>query len=94
MATVYIPSLLRDLTGNVEQVQVDIPAGNKMSVREVLDVLEKSYPGMRARLLDDQGDLVPHLAVFIDGESAGMGLMAKLGADNELFFLAPIVGGG
>ena len=62
-------------------------------MREVLDLLEARYPGMKARLLDDEGDLVPHLAVFIDGESAGMGLLAKLGTDNELFFLAPIVGG-
>lgn len=93
MATVHIPSLLRDLTGNAEQVQVDIPGGRKMSVMEVLDVLEAKYPGIRGRLLDDQGNLVPHMAVFIDGESAGMGLLAKLGADNDLYFLAPIVGG-
>ncbi len=93
MAMVHIPSLLRDLTGNADQVRVDIPEGESKSVREVLDLLEGSYPGMKARLLDEQGDLVPHLAVFIDGESAGMGLLAKLGADNELFFLAPIVGG-
>ena len=93
MATVHIPSLLRDLTGNVEQVQVDIDEGETLSVRKVLEQLEGRYPGMSARLLDEQGDLVPHLAVFIDGESAGMGLMAKLGPDNDLYFLAPIVGG-
>ena len=93
MATVFIPSLLRDLTGNAEQVQVEIPDGETLSVRKVLELLEERYPGMSARLLDEKGDLVPHLAVFIDGESAGMGLTAKIGPHNELFFLAPIVGG-
>ncbi|MCZ6472322.1 MAG: MoaD/ThiS family protein [SAR324 cluster bacterium] len=93
MATVHIPSLLRDLTGGAEQLQVDISEGERITVREVLDGLEQRFPGMRARLLDAQGELAPHLAVFIDGEQAGMGLMAKVGAENDLFFLAPIVGG-
>lgn len=93
MATVHIPSLLRDLTGGAEQVRVDISEGERMTVREVLEGLERRFPGMRARLLDAQGELVPHIAVFIDGEQAGMGLMAKVGAENDLFFLAPIVGG-
>jgi hypothetical protein len=94
MATVHIPSLLRELTQNAEQVEVDIPPGEKMSVREVLDRLDERFPGIKARLLDEtSGELVPELAVFIDGEPAGLGLLAKVQQEDAIFFLAPIVGG-
>ncbi len=94
MTTVHIPALLRDLTGGAEQVHVELPAGETVSVRELLRTLEQRHPGLRARLIDPAtDDLVPHLAVFIEGEPAGMGLLAKVGSEDNLYFLAPIVGG-
>ena len=95
MATVHVPSLLRDLTAGEEQVSVDIPSGQTMTVREVINSLEGRFPGIQERLLDPESkDLVPHLAVFIDGDPAGLGLMAKVHGEDNVFFLAPIVGGG
>ncbi len=95
MATVHVPSLLRDLTAGEEQVEVDIPAGQTMTVRDLLNTLERRFPGIQERLLDpDSNDLVPHLAVFIDGDPAGLGLLAKVHGEDNVFFLAPIVGGG
>ncbi len=94
MATVHIPSLLRGLTGNAEQVDVDIAPEETRTVREVLDHLEERFPGIAGRLLDpESGELVPGIAVFIDGAPAGMGLLAKVREEHSLFFLAPIVGG-
>ena len=94
MTTVHIPSLVRDLTGGAEQVDVDLAPDEKLAVREVLVRLEERFPGLAGRLLDQEsGELVPGLAVFIDGEPAGMGLLAKVGRQDSLFFLAPIVGG-
>ncbi len=94
MTTVHIPSLVRNLTGGAEQVEVDIAPGEKLSVREVLAQLEERFPGLAGRLLEQEsGELVPGLAVFIDGEPAGMGLLSKVGQEDSLFFLAPIVGG-
>ena len=92
MTSIYIPAPLRDLTGGAEQVEVEISPDQSRTVREVLAELEILHPGLEDRLLSD-GDLAPGLAVFIDGEEAGMGLMAKVREGDQLYFLAPIVGG-
>jgi len=94
MATVHIPSLLRELTQQAEEVEVDIPAGERLTVRELLARVDARYPGVTARLVDgESGELVPEFAVFIDGEPAGMGLLAKVAHEDAVYFLAPIVGG-
>ena len=94
MTTVHIPSLVRDLTGNAGEVAVEIPAGEKMAVREVLLRLEERFPGITARLTDEAGGgLMPGLAVVINGEQAGMGMLAKVSQQDDVFFVAAIVGG-
>ena len=48
--TVRVPTALRSLTGGADEV---LCAGE--TVREVLGELERRFPGMRARLVDDKG---------------------------------------
>ena len=64
MAEVWVPALLRDLTGGQERVSA---AGE--TVREVIDALEERYPGMRERLCED-GRLRPNIAWWSTGRSA------------------------
>ncbi len=92
MASVHIPALLRGLTGGADEVGVDIADGESLTVREVLRRLEQRFPGLTAALVEGEG-FVPGIAAFIDGEPAGMGLMAKVRPADNLYFLAPIVGG-
>jgi MoaD family protein len=47
---VRIPTPLRTLTSGKDEVE----AGGK-TVREVIDDLERNYPGLRDRLCDDKG---------------------------------------
>jgi len=47
---VRIPTPLRTLTQGKDEVQA-----SGATVREVLDDLERSYPGIRERLCDDKG---------------------------------------
>jgi len=47
---VRIPTPLRTLTSGKDEVE----AGGK-TVREVIDDLERNYPGLRERLCDDKG---------------------------------------
>ena len=49
-ATVRIPTPLRTLTGGNDEVKAE-----GATVGDLIDNLEKSYPGMRERLLDDKG---------------------------------------
>jgi molybdopterin converting factor small subunit len=87
MVTVYIPPLLRDLTGGVAQCQ--LAAG---SVRQIVAQLEERYPGMLERLCERDA-LRPGLAVSINGTVSRAGMAGKVPEDAELHFL-PAIGGG
>ena len=87
MATVYIPTLLQQLTGG--RSAVDVAGG---TVRDVIDSLEQAYPGLRERLLE-RGRLRPNISVAVDGEIAPMGLLEPVGPASEVHFLAAIKGG-
>lgn len=88
MATVWIPSLLRDLCGG-ERI-VTVPG---RSVRQVIDNLEGCCPGIRDRLIED-GELRPDLAVSIDGETTQIGLLAVVADESEVHILPALGGGG
>ena len=87
MPTVYIPSLMQSLTGGKQTVQVE-----GSTVRQVVEALEQSYPGMRARLVES-GRIKPNISVAIDGEVTTLGMLQKVGENSEVHFL-PAIGGG
>jgi molybdopterin synthase sulfur carrier subunit len=87
MPLVWIPSLLRELTGGAEQATV--PGA---TVSAVLDELERRFPGIRDRLCD--GDrLRPGMAVTVDSQVSRLGLRQPLADKSEVHFL-PAIGGG
>ncbi len=87
MATVWIPALLRDLTGGQAQVEV---AGQ--TVQQLVMALDARYPGIRARLCE--GDtLLPGLAVKVDGRVGRLRLREPVGPQSEVHFLQAIEGG-
>jgi molybdopterin synthase sulfur carrier subunit len=87
MARVWIPPLLRDLTGGQETAHV--PGA---TVGQVIEALEQQFPGVRERLCAG-GVLRPGLAVTVDGQVGRFGLMEAAGPDSEVHFL-PAIGGG
>jgi sulfur-carrier protein len=87
MALVWIPPLLRDLTAGSETANV--PGAN---VGQVIEALEKQFPGVRGRLCPD-GMLRPGLAVVVDGQVGRFGLLEAAGPDSEIHFLPAIAGG-
>jgi len=87
MPTVWIPSLLRDLTGGQETVTV---AG--ATVRQVVEALDRHFPGMRARLCDANG-LRPGIAVAVDTQVVRLGLSQPVGEHSEVHFLPAVAGG-
>jgi len=87
MAKVWIPSLLRDMTGGLSEF--DVPGE---TVREIIDRLDDIHPGIKDRLCQD-GRLRPNIAVVIDGVTSRQGLRAKLGDSSEVHFVPAISGG-
>jgi molybdopterin synthase sulfur carrier subunit len=87
MPQVWIPSLLRDLTGGRETVVVP---GSR--VGDIIDELERHYPGTKARLCDANG-LRPGMAVIVGTEVSRLGLGQPVSPESEVHFL-PAIGGG
>jgi len=87
MPVVWIPSLLRSLTDNQEQIQV-----KGETLRQVVERLEGQYPGIRDRVIEEDR-IRPGLAVSINGEVTNQGLRTKIAETDEVHFVAAIGGG-
>jgi sulfur-carrier protein len=60
---VRIPTPLRSYTGGESEV---CAAGT--TLRQLLDDLDRRYPGVAFRVVDEQGRLRPHMVVWLRGE--------------------------
>lgn len=87
MARVWIPPLVRDLTGGQEVITVP---GTR--VRELLEALETQFPGVKPRLCDGD-ELRSGLVVVVDTEVARLGLRQPVNDASEVHFV-PAIGGG
>ena len=87
MPNVWIPPLLRDLTGGQERITVP-----GETVRQVIENLEVRYPGVKGRLCD--GDrLRSGLSVAVDGKLSPQKLRQPLTEASEVHFIPAISGG-
>ncbi len=87
MAVVHVPALWRRLTGGRDQV-----VAQGRNVRELIDDLERQFPGFKKVLL--QGDrLAGSVAVWIGGQVATRGLLEPLEEGSEVYFIPAISGG-
>ena len=87
MADVWIPALLRDLTDG----QARVTASGE-TVRQVIEQLERTYPGVESRLCKE-GRLRPSISVVVDGKVSLQRLRHRLTETSEVHFLPAISGG-
>jgi sulfur-carrier protein len=92
---VHIPSALRKWSGGRDVVELQFPSTRSMTVAEVIEWMAREFPGLRDRVLNEQGELRRHVNIFIDGEDARFlgGLSAPTGADSEMW-IHPALSGG
>ena len=89
MPEVWIPPRMQQFTDGKQQVQVP-----GTTVRQVIGNLEREFPGIRDLLVDEEeDDLVPGIAVIVDGETSLLGMLERVNEDSEVHFL-PAIGGG
>ena len=90
--TFYLPGPLRSVAGG--HSQVEIPA-SPATLRDALNVLVEMYPGIRDRVLTEQGQIREHLNVFVGKENCrytgGLSTPVPEGADVSII---PSVSGG
>ncbi len=84
---VRIPTPLRSYTG--EQSVVD---AHGASVAEVLADLDRRYPGLRFRVVDEQGRLRQHMNVFVNQDRT-RDLDTPLQDGDELTLMQALSGG-
>ena len=89
-ASIKIPTPLRKVTNG--EANVSAEGGN---VREMIDDLERQFPGMRERLCDDDGSLRRFVNVFVGDEDIRFmqGLETTL-EDGVQVSIVPAVAGG
>ncbi len=85
---VYIPSPLRSYTANKSQVEI-VPT---KTLAELLSVLEKQFPGIRFRMLDEQGRIRQHIKFFINRDEA-KSLSMELKSNDVVHIMCALSGG-
>lgn len=90
--TVYVPGPLRSYAGGAGRLTL---AGAPATLQDALAELSSRFPGMRDRVLDEQGRVRLHVNVFVDREDVrfGAGLATPLAA-NAVIHILPAVSGG
>jgi molybdopterin converting factor small subunit len=83
---VVIPGALRSYTA-----RSSVEAGGA-TLAAVLAELEVDYPGIRFRVIDEQGGIRPHIRFFVDGEQV-RDLARPLGSSRELIIVQALSGG-
>jgi molybdopterin converting factor small subunit len=88
--SVRIPTILRTYTGDQSQVSAD---GSTLS--EVLDSLEANHPGIKARVVDEQGALRRFVNIYVAEEDVrfASGLDTPT-PDGTQVSIIPAVAGG
>jgi molybdopterin converting factor small subunit len=90
MAKIRIPTSLRSFTRN----QQEVTAGGA-TVGEVLRQLDKSFPGIGPRLLDDKGAVRRYVNIFLNDED--IRFLQELDTpvkDADSITLIPAIAGG
>ncbi|HKP86708.1 MAG TPA: ubiquitin-like small modifier protein 1 [Blastocatellia bacterium] len=87
---VNIPTLLRRLTGNADAVEVEAE-----TVKEILDRLDERYPGFRARVCEETGEVRRFINIYIDGEDVRfLNNLSTRVPDSAEVSIVPAIAGG
>jgi len=84
---------LRYVVGS-KMVNFNLP--DRVTVQQLLDEMLRCYPALRRELVDEQGNLYPHVHIFVNGRDARFlehAMDSELTTDDSISVF-PAVGGG
>lgn len=89
-ASVRVPTILRTYTNDAAEVTAE-----GATLAEILDDLEVNHPGIRARILDDNGKVRRFVNVYVGDEDVRFeqGLQTEV-KDGQQVSIIPAVAGG
>ncbi len=83
---VYTPSQLHSYTGK------SVVDGAGATVEEVLRDLDRQYPGVRFRIINEQDRVRDHIRIFVNGEQV-FDLASAIRSQDEIRIVAALSGG-
>ncbi len=88
--SITIPTPLRGLTGGADTVSAE-----GATVAALIESLENTYPGIKARMLDEAGQLRRFVNLYVNGEDVRFlqGLDTPVKESDELSIVPAIAGG-
>ncbi|HEX6250216.1 MAG TPA: MoaD/ThiS family protein [Gemmatimonadaceae bacterium] len=92
MITVELPRALADLVGGRTTVTLEEPCA---TAGEALSALSRKSAAVADRVLDERGEVRPHVNVFVGEESIRFlqGLDTPLTGDSRILIIAAVSGG-
>jgi molybdopterin synthase sulfur carrier subunit len=90
IVTVFFPDALRAKVGNRREVTVD-----GRTVREIIDALDRDFPGLRFNLCYETGELRSFVNIFLERENIRylQGLDTVVSTGATLHVLQSVAGG-
>ena len=87
---IRIPTPLRRMTNGLDKVQTEAA-----DLAELIQKLDTDYPGFKARLLDDAGELRYFVNIYLNGEDVRFlkGLQTSIASGDEVSIVPAVAGG-
>ena len=88
--TVRIPTPLRRMTNGQDKVEMA-----EATLSEMIESLEDSFPGVKERLIDENGELRYFVNIYLNGEDVRFlqGLETAAAAGDEISIVPAVAGG-
>lgn len=87
MARISLPSQLQSYSGGLSRTQAP-----GETVAAVLDALDARYPGIRFRVIDEQGRIRRHMRIYV-GQDRILDINRAVGEDEEVLLFGALSGG-
>jgi sulfur-carrier protein len=89
----HIPGALREFAGGRSQIQIEHPAS---TLNSALSALWTVCPGMRDRVVNEQGEVRRHINIFVGEENIRYtgGLATAVSAESVISIVPAVSGGG
>ncbi|MGZ5034100.1 MAG: MoaD/ThiS family protein [Usitatibacter sp.] len=84
---VVLPSPLADYTAHRREVEA-----NGATLGELLSDLDRRYPGLRFRVIDEQDAIRPHIKIFVNRAQAST-ITTPVAEADEVLVVAALSGG-
>ena len=87
---VRIPTPLRRMTNGEAKVELE-----SSNVADMVEKLDSNYPGFKARLVDENGDLRYFVNIYLNGEDVRFlqGLDTSTNSGDEVSIVPAVAGG-